>query len=159
MGDRPEAGPALGVRPALPADHPFVVDVGEDAFARFGEYRPILREFLASPVVRCFIAESSGDRAGFAMVGSIPEHPGVFDLVAIAVGPRYRRTGVGRVLLAHVIAVCEAPGASTLIVLTVADDNDAAIALFQLLGFAMVPGSSGRYSGGQISRRMIRAAS
>jgi ribosomal protein S18 acetylase RimI-like enzyme len=53
-----------------------------------------------------------------------------------------------------VIASLEERAAPCLLVLTVADDNDAALALFRARGFEIVSGSLGRYAGGQISHRM-----
>jgi ribosomal-protein-alanine N-acetyltransferase len=157
VGDRPEIGPGLTIREARPADEAFVVDVGTAAFARFGDYAPILEGFLASPHVTCFIAETAGDRAGFALLELPPAAEGLADLVAIAVDPRRRRAGIGRALLARTVAFCEQRGETTLLLLTVADDNDAAIALFRSQGFSMVPGSPGYYAGGQRSRRMAKS--
>lgn len=156
MGDRPEDGPGLTIRLGRPADAPFVVDLGAMAFARFGDYAPIMREFLANPDVVAYIAEGAGDRAGFALLDLPPAHPGFADLVAIAVEARHRRTGVGHALLSHVIASLEKRRAPSVLVLTVADDNDAALALFRARGFKIVPGSLGRYARGQNSHQMAR---
>ena len=154
--DRSEAGPGLTIREGRPADSPFVVGLGATAFARFGDYGPIMQGFLASPDVSSLIAEAAGDPVGFALVDVAPAHPGFADLVAIAVDSRHRRTGVGRALLKRVIASREERGESSLLVLTVADDNAAAITLFRSLGFEMIPGALGRYAGGQTSRRMAK---
>lgn len=154
MGDRPEDGPGLTVRRGRPEDAPFVVGLGAVAFARFGDYAPIMLEFLANPEVAVFIAEGAGQRVGFALLDLPSAHPGFADLVAIAVHARHRRTGVGRALLSHVIASLEERAAPSLLVLTVADDNDAALALFRARGFEIVAGSLGRYAGGQSSHRM-----
>jgi ribosomal-protein-alanine N-acetyltransferase len=154
--DRSEAGPGLTIREGRPADDRFVVGLGTEAFARFGEYGPIMEGFLASPDVRSFIAEASGDPVGFALVEASPAPHGFADLVAIAVDSRHRRAGVGRALLARAIASREELGEPSVLFLTVAEDNDAAIALFRSRGFEMIPGSFGRYAGGQTSRRMAR---
>jgi ribosomal protein S18 acetylase RimI-like enzyme len=146
----------LTVRRGSPADTPFIVGLGESAFARFGEYAPIMREFLGSPHVGSFIACSAGEPVGFALVEAPPGQPGLADLVAIAVAQPHRRTGVGRALLKSVLASREARDEPSVLVLTVADDNDGAIALFRAHGFAMVPGSFGLYAGGQTSRRMAK---
>jgi len=78
------------------------------------------------------------------------------DLVAIAVDARHRRTGVGRALLSRVIESLEARAMPSMLVLTVADDNDAALALFRARGFETIPGSLGLYAGGQTSHRMAK---
>jgi [ribosomal protein S18]-alanine N-acetyltransferase len=156
VGDRRQDGPGLTVRLGGRDDAPFVVGLGATAFARFGVYGPIMREFLASRDVTSYIAETDGEKVGFALLESPETHPGFADLVAIAVDSRHRRTGVGRALLSRVIATLEARSAASLLVLTVAEDNDPAIALFGELGFELIPGAFGRYAGGQTSRRMAR---
>ena len=107
MGDRARAGPGLIVREGRPDDEAFVVGLGATAFARFGEYGPVMRAFLASPEVVSFIAEAAGERVGFALVDRPASPPAFADLVAIAVDPHHRRTGVGRALLLRVIASLE----------------------------------------------------
>ncbi|HZN55437.1 MAG TPA: GNAT family N-acetyltransferase [Candidatus Polarisedimenticolaceae bacterium] len=156
MADRDRDGARLKLREGEWADAPFIVSLGTAAFAPFGDYAPIMRSFLANPSVTSWIAEADGDPAGFALVETDPKLPGFADLVAIAVEPRHRRTGVGRALLGRVIDACEEGSASFLLVLTVAEDNAPAIGLFRAFGFAMVPGIVGRYAGGQVSRRMAK---
>ena len=158
MGDRLHAEPELTIREGKPDDAPFVVVLGAEAFARFGDYAPIMQGFVRSPHVRSFIACTAEHRVGFALVEEFDALHGFADLVAIAVDAGHRRAGVGRALLTTVIASREARAEPSLLVLTVADDNDSAIALFRSVGFEMVPGSFGRYAGGQRSRRMARTA-
>lgn len=157
MGDGAEAGPGLTIRPGGAPDAPFIVALGAEAFARFGEYGPIMEGFLASPGVSSFVAWWAGERVGFVLLDLPRSHPGLADMVAIAVDRRHWRKGVGRALLSRVIAAREARGRPSLLLLTVAGDNDAAIALFRSLGFEMVPGATGRYAGGQESFRMVKA--
>lgn len=157
MGERPEDGPRLTVRPGELVDSPYIVTLGAEAFARFGDYAPVMKDFLRSPDVAAFVAWSAGERVGFALVDTSAKHPELSDLVAIAVAPAYRRLGVGRALLDRVIGTLGQRGTPAILVLTVADDNRAAIELFRSCGFEMIPGSLGRYAGGQTSRRMIRA--
>jgi ribosomal protein S18 acetylase RimI-like enzyme len=133
-----------------------VVALGAVAFARFGEYAPVMRGFLESEDVTSWIAERDGEPVGFALADTPAAYGELADLVAIAVDARHRRAGVGRALLSHVIAACEERKGLSLLILTVADDNHAAIALFRSFGFEMVPGLLGRYAGGQRSRRMAR---
>jgi ribosomal protein S18 acetylase RimI-like enzyme len=157
VGDHPRSGGALTVRTGGRADAAFVVALGTIAFAPFGDYAPVMREFLSSPEVVPFIAEKSGEPVGFALLDRVPGSDGLADLVAIAVDSRHRRAGIGRTLLARVIAACGEPPKASLLVLTVADGNHGAIALFHAMGFRMIPGSPGRYASGQTSRRMARS--
>jgi len=156
VGDRPVDGTGLTIREGGPADAPFVIGLGAAAFARFGAYGPIMQEFLISPDVVSLIAERDGEPIGFALVDLPSAYPRVADLVAIAVEPTHRRTGVGRALLNRVIASLEERDGPSLLVLTVADDNGDAMALFRSQGFHTIPGSGGHYAGGQTSRRMGR---
>jgi ribosomal-protein-alanine N-acetyltransferase len=128
---------------------------GTAAFARFGDYDPILRAFLAKDDVASWIAEVEGVAAGFALVERPPLLPGFADLVAIAVVPAHRRHGLASALLGTVIDDAERRG-EALLALTVAEDNAAAISLFSRFGFRMIAGSVGHYAGGQRSRRMVR---
>ena len=146
----------MTIRDGRPGDAAFVVALGAVAFARFGEYGSIMQGFLESPDVASFVAEAAGDPVGFALVDVPPAHRGFADLVAIAVDSRHRRTGVGRALLKRVIAASEERDWPSSLVLTVADDNAAAITLFRSQGFEMIPGALGRYAGGQTSRRMAK---
>lgn len=132
-----------------------MIAAGTAAFARFGDYEPILRAFLSEDDVEAWIAEAEGAPAGFALVERPKHLPGFADLVAIAVTPAHRRRGLAAGLLRAVIADATRRG-EPLLALTVAEDNDAAIALFTRFGFRMLPGSVGHYAGGQRSRRMVR---
>ena len=158
MEDRARDGAGLTVRAGGPDDRGFVVALGAAAFAAFGDYAPIMRSFLDSPDVAIWIAEGERGPAGFALVETDARLPGLADLEAIAVDPHQRRQGVATALLQRVIASCrEGRRGSALLVLTVAEDNEPAIALFERAGFEMVPGLIGRYAGGQRSRRMAKA--
>ena len=157
MEGRVEPGPRLSVRHGRSSDAGFIVELGTEAFARFGDYAPIMEAFLASPDVTSYIAETADVRTGFALLDAPRTHPWLADMVAIAVDPRHRRTGVGRALLAAVIADRERLNRLSLLTLTVAGDNEAAITLFRSEGFEIVPGSTGRYAGGQESWRMVRS--
>ena len=134
-----------------------MIAAGTAAFARFGQYDPILRAFLAQDDVASWIAEAEGAPAGFALVERPHLLPGFADLVAIAVVPAHRRHGLAAGLLGAVVADAERRG-EALLALTVAEDNVAAIGLFARFGFHMIPGSAGHYAGGQRSRRMVRPA-
>jgi ribosomal protein S18 acetylase RimI-like enzyme len=156
VGDRREDGDAVLIREGGAGDRAFVLSLGAAAFARFGDYEPVLREFLFHPDVSIWIAESGSGRAGFALLERPAEVPGLADLVAIAVDPAQRRKGVARALLARIVAIAEERAEPGLLALTVADDNHAAVALFRSFDFATAPGTPGRYAGGQTSRRMVR---
>jgi ribosomal protein S18 acetylase RimI-like enzyme len=150
----------LRIRPGRRADREFVALLSAEVFSRFGDYDRILPEWMDSPAVRTLVAEASGAPAGFVMVGLEESDPGVADLLAIAVAPAWQHRGVGRRLLAAAeeLARSSAPDPSrALVVLTVAVDNARARSLFEAAGYAVLPGESGRYPGGQRALRMRRA--
>ena len=155
MVDGREARARRVIRAGTRNDHAFIVSLGAVAFARFGDYDPILREFLARDDVTSWIAETEGNGVGFALVERPTVLTGFADLVAIAVDPRHRRQGIARHLLDRVVLDSEGRG-EPLLALTVAEDNAAAIALFRSFAFRMIPGTLGLYAGGQRSRRMVR---
>ncbi len=76
MGDHPGDGGALTVRGGGRADAAYVVALGAIAFSPFGDYAPVMREFLASPEVVSFIAETSGEPVGFALLDRVPGSAG-----------------------------------------------------------------------------------
>jgi len=70
---------------------------------------------------------------GFALALDLPEE---CDVVSLGVLPENRRQGIGRVLLAQVVAAAEAKPNG--VVLEVAEDNSAARRLYAASGFAPV---------------------
>lgn len=83
---------------------------------------------------RFFVAEAEGQIVGCA--GLLPEGPETWRIVRVSVAPAYRRTGLGRRLTYHLIAVARDLGAYDLLVET-NEDWQAALALYQGCGFAI----------------------
>lgn len=97
-----------------------------------------IRDLLASPL--CF-AESRTE--GFAMARVVA---GEAEILTIAVDPGARGQGHGRALLAAILEQAAARGA-TQAFLEVAEDNPAALALYQTAGFAQTGRRRGYYKG------------
>jgi len=97
---------------------------------------------LGMPGSWLLIARHSEDPAGFALVRKIADEA---ELLLIAVRERYRRRGVARALLDHVIAAAQAHGADTLH-LEVRDGNPA-LALYHAAGFVQVGARRAYYRG------------
>ncbi|MFV0473883.1 MAG: GNAT family N-acetyltransferase, partial [Pikeienuella sp.] len=72
------------------------------------------------------------DDEGFALISLAADEA---ELLTLAVAPALRRQGAGRALLAAAMAQAAAGGATTMF-LEVAEDNEAAIALYRSAGFA-----------------------
>jgi len=79
------------------------------------------------------VAEIGGELAGTGAL--VDEAPGVGRLVRMSVGSRFRRRGVGRALVAHLVAAARDRGATRLVLETNDDWNDA-IGLYRACGFA-----------------------
>ena len=151
-------GPVL--RRARPEDVGFLAELASEAFAIYGEYRPVVTAWADDPHVEVTLAEHDGARAGAAFLvflrpGEAP-HTKVADLLALAVAAPLRGRGIGRALVAHVVAraraVARRHGISVLR-LTVAEGNTAARRLFESAGFAYSE-AEGSYPNGQRALHM-----
>jgi ribosomal protein S18 acetylase RimI-like enzyme len=151
-------GAALSIRPATRADRTFVRLLTVAAFARYGDYDAIMDGWLSDPRTRTVIAEVAGASAGFAMWACRAGHPTDVVLVSFALVPERRGCGLGRQLLTavHRAIAGEIPGLSRRVTLDVAQDNQAARALFRRAGYHEVPGAEGSYPSGHPALRMIR---
>ena len=151
------------IAPATARDVAFVRRLSAEVFGRFGRYDSLLPSIMPLPRMRTAIATTGGEPSGFAMYSLEDTANGEVDLVAIAVEPARQSRGVGRALLRFVeseaLALSGEGPAS--VRLTVAEDNDAARALFERSGYLPIPGEHGVYDGGQRSmglRKRLRRA-
>jgi ribosomal-protein-alanine N-acetyltransferase len=95
------------------------------------------RDYLA---YRAFVAEEQGRLAGFAVARYLP--PDEIEILNIAVDPAARRRGLGRILLATLLAL---PGRN--LYLEVRASNSAARALYASAGFVESGVRKGYYPG------------
>lgn len=118
-----------------------------DAVARIAAMAPDpwSREALARTMLDenqlCRVALTGGVPAAFACYLVTP---GSADLSMIAVGPEYRRRGIGAVLLAHTLSLLP-PCGVTRCLLEVRSQNLPAITLYQKLGFETLARRPGLY--------------
>jgi ribosomal-protein-alanine N-acetyltransferase len=146
------------LRRARPEDAAFLDELTGEAFDAYGDYRWLVEAWAADPEVEVTVAEHDGTPAGAAFLafpGEAPETK-VGDLLALAVAPPHRGRGIGRALLAHVVArardEARRHGISTLR-LAVAESNAAARQLFESVGFAYYK-AEGSYPRGQKALHM-----
>lgn len=85
---------------------------------------------LAKPSSVRIAARAEGQLVGYLVCSPYAE---IWHLMNIAVAPEYRRRGIARRMIARLI---DRLGAGTPITLEVRKSNDAAIAMYQSLGFA-----------------------
>ncbi len=84
------------------------------------------------------------ERAGYADMRIITGESQIYN---IAIAPEFRRQGIGEALLAHMIEKSEELGLS-LITLEVRSGNEAAMALYEKMGFKKVGSRPGYYAKG-----------
>jgi ribosomal-protein-alanine N-acetyltransferase len=146
------------VREAGPADRLFITRLSGRAFRRFGSYAGIIQEWLDSGEALTLVALSGGRAVGFAMAAWIPPPltaPGETEILAIAVAPEARRSGIGRLLLRGVETAVRVAGAGV-IRLHTAMDNLPARALFEREGFQILGLERRFYPHGQDALLMIK---
>lgn len=117
------------------------------AFAPLGERawsRQEIAELLATPGVKGLVHEQGGEPAGFALWRVAADEA---ELLTIAVAPECRRRGMGRALLAAVLAAAREEGVAHLL-LEVGEDNQPARALYEVAGFATVGRRAAYYERG-----------
>ncbi|MFT4081872.1 MAG: GNAT family N-acetyltransferase [Nocardioides sp.] len=127
----------LAVRPAEPADVASVAALELEAFPEDAWRVDYLDEAVAGrlPTVRLLVAVTpAGTVVGHAILSVVYE---VAELQRIATAARYRRRGVGGVLLAAVLATATAEGAERLL-LEVREGNTPATALYAAGGFTEI---------------------
>lgn len=144
------------LRALRPLDRAAVERLGVGLFAPFGDYAGALHDWLRHPRVRTVVAVDAGSPVGFAMVSELR---GQGYLLGIGVAEGFRRVGLGARLLEA--ALEQALGLRkrwgiTWIDLDVADDNVAAVALFEQAGFFRVRTGPEVYKGGQAVVTMRR---
>jgi len=148
------------LRRARPADAAFLSNLAAEAFATYGDFRGMVEDWAADPNVEVTLAEHEGAPAGAAFLaflrpGEAPDTT-VADLLALAVAAPLRGRGIGRALVAHVVARARDVASRHDIFelrLAVAEGNTAARALFESAGFAYYDGE-GSYPMGQKALHM-----
>ena len=137
------------LRDLRPLDRVAVQRLGVVLFAPFGDYSAALYGWLRDPGVRTTVAVHEGVIVGFSLVSA---NLGRGHLLGIGVDLEHRRAGLGAALLDAAIEAAHAGRTRWRISrldLDVAEDNAAAISLFERAGFARAGIAAQRYAGGQ----------
>jgi [ribosomal protein S18]-alanine N-acetyltransferase len=98
-----------------------------------------IRDLLATP--NCYTFANAD---GFIIARAVGDEA---EVLTLAVVSQARRRGLGRALVAAAAAHAQSLGAAAMF-LEVADDNPAALALYDRLGFVRVAARKGYYGGG-----------
>jgi len=105
----------------------------------------LTKDVTAGGNVYVAVAEADGEKAGYAEFRNIAGEAQIYN---IAVDPGYRRKGIGEALLRHMTEKAEAEGCSV-VNLEVKAGNEAAIELYNKLGFREVGRRRGYYNNGK----------
>jgi ribosomal protein S18 acetylase RimI-like enzyme len=148
MGERTAE---VTIRPTRAGDEPFVVALGERAFAIYSfDARTTMRSILSDDAAHAAIAEIDGARVGF-VVARLERHkafgpwqrPSIVRVDAIAVHPDWQKRGVGA-------------RRACAITLNTAVTNAAARALFASSGFVVLARIGAIYARGRRAVAMIK---
>lgn len=149
-------GPPVAVRPARPDDLPALLRLERAGFDDPWSHR-LLRDELAHPRSVVLVAAdrdgAGGEPAGYAAWRTAA---GEAELLRLAVDRRWRRMGVAAALLAAGDRALHEAGCDRCY-LEVRDDNDAAIALYERLGFHRIGRRRGYYGGSRDALLYARA--
>lgn len=119
----------MSIRPATEDDLPALAAIHAACFAAPWD-ATALRSVMSGPGAGCLVA-ALGSTAGFVIVRVIA---GEAEILTIAVEPRARRRGMARALIEAAVIWSRAMGAEAMF-LEAAEDNPAALALYEGLGF------------------------
>lgn len=130
------------IRPMQPADLDAVMDLEPVLFGSGAWSRSTYEGELAHPGRRYVVVDQDRHLAGYAGIDLAPEAT----VMTIGVAPGFRRRGLGRALLEHLLGLARDSG-SRLVHLEVRADDDGAQALYSRSGFTPVGRRRGYYQG------------
>jgi [ribosomal protein S18]-alanine N-acetyltransferase len=123
---------AASLRPYTPEDFSAVHRLDQGCFATGISYsKATLRYFLNLPSADCLMAMEDGQLAGFILT---EENPPLAHIVTLDVAEKFRRRGIGSMLLAESEKNLMRRGARHLLLET-ATNNEAAVAFWQSHGY------------------------
>jgi ribosomal-protein-alanine N-acetyltransferase len=129
----------MRLRPASAQDAPLLAAMHESAFeAPWGEAE--IAALLTGPGGFAIIAEEEA-AAGFVLCRAVG---GEAEILTLAVRPHARRRGLGRALMEAAFGLARQAGADAMF-LEVAEDNEAAMGLYQTAGFRLAGRRPGYY--------------
>lgn len=133
------------IRPAAEPDLSVLADLETLALGADAWSESVLRSELAQPDRVVLVADRDAVVVGYVDVGVVAD---VADLHRVAVVPDRRRQGVAAALLDAGLSAARERGAERML-LEVADDNVAALALYASHGFVRLSRRRGYYAGGR----------
>lgn len=120
------------IREAEPRDYAALARIHAASFER-GWKEEEIANLAQKPGSKTFVCEQEANIGGFVLLQAAADE---CEIVSIAVEKARRRTGIGRLLVAHVAEFAQRNGIKKLF-LEVAEDNLDAIALYESAGYAV----------------------
>lgn len=121
------------IRKMMASDVPQIAALEKRCFSDpWSEYS--VASELENPLSLWLVDEREGAVAGYIGSQTVPPEA---DVMNLAVAPEYRRCGIGKGLMEHLLAALQSAGTQSL-TLEVRETNAAALALYTALGFSEV---------------------
>lgn len=131
------------IRLAIEDDCGFIGRLSSEVFSTFGDYGETVPQWFVNSGIITVTYVKNGHPLGFAMLSVLSG-----EILAIAVIPKYQRSGVGSALLNHIEDLAGRLGLIRLLLHT-AKDNDVAHCFFQKTGFEVLGTQEEYYPKGQ----------
>ena len=138
------------IRLAIKDDHSFIGMLSSEAFSTFGDYGKVIPQWLVNPDVITVTYVKNGHPLGFAILSVLSG-----EILAIAVIPKYQRSGIGSALLNHIEGLAGTLGLGRLLLHT-AKDNDVACSFFLRAAFKVIGTQERYYPKGQTALIMSK---
>jgi ribosomal protein S18 acetylase RimI-like enzyme len=148
-----EGGEAKGtetIRLAVKDDVRFVGELSGEVFSTFGDYAEIIPQWFLNSDVITIIYVKNTHPLGFAMLSALTG-----EILAIAVIPKYQRSGIGSALLGRIEDFANKLGLDGLSLHT-AKENGVAHSFFQKAGFKVLGSQDKYYPKGQTALVMSK---
>lgn len=118
-------------------DQSFIKELSQALFSEYGEYGSFLPSFLERKEARVWTASHGKSKVGFIIVAPYEELSETFEVVAVALAPRYQGRGIGKLLLDVALKFMKDSNLEN-VVAHVAQGNNASFNLFISKGFLPV---------------------
>ena len=139
------------IRLAVEDNGSFVDELSNEVFSTFGDYGEIIPRWFVNSDVITVIYVKNGHPLGFAMLSAVSG-----EILAIAVIPKYQRSGIGSALLTHIEDLANKLSLGGLLLHT-AKENDVAYCFFHKAGFKVLGTQEKYYPKGQTALIMSKA--
>ncbi|MBR0469255.1 MAG: ribosomal protein S18-alanine N-acetyltransferase [Mogibacterium sp.] len=133
------------IRQAKLYDVPAMARIERDSFDDPWSADEITKDVTAGGNVYVAVALKADERVGYGEIRMVAGEAQVYN---IAIAPEYRREGIGKELLLHLISKARMDGC-TLVTLEVRAGNTAALELYRRIGFREVGCRKGYYQKGK----------